>query len=206
MASTSPLRSRSTAKPARSRSRSQLGPGGFDVRVLLGQDRVRAPGDAGVEEHDLMLEGPALGRGRAQLFGHHLIAGPEADVADPAERGNVLILLADGLSAALDLDRACPLGKLFRRHLPSLVGEQRVQQADGHRGRGPETGARRRDVGQRGDLDAAGHAGHQHGLPDELVLEVLDPGDDLLLGVVDVDVVIEALLDDDVDVLVDARS
>ena len=60
-----------------------------------------------------------------------------------------------------------------------------------------------RDVGQRGDLDPVRHAGHQHGLPDELVLEVLDARDDLLLGVVDVDVVVEALLDDDVDVLVD---
>ena len=48
-----------------------------------------------------------------------------------------------------------------------------------------------------------GDSGHLHGLPDELVLEVLDPRDDLLLGVVDVDVAVEALLDDDVDVLVD---
>ena len=35
------------------------------------------------------------------------------------------------------------------------------------------------------------------------MLEVLDARDDLLLGVVDVDVVVEALLHDDVDVLVD---
>ena len=47
------------------------------------------------------------------------------------------------------------------------------------------------------------HAGHPHGLADELVLEVLDARDDLLLGVVDVDLVVEALLHDDVDVLVD---
>ena len=47
------------------------------------------------------------------------------------------------------------------------------------------------------------HAGHLHGLSHQLVLEVLDARDDLLLGVVDVDVVIEALFDDDVDVLVD---
>ena len=35
------------------------------------------------------------------------------------------------------------------------------------------------------------------------MLEVLDARDDLLLGVVDVDIVVEALLHDDVDVLVD---
>ena len=45
--------------------------------------------------------------------------------------------------------------------------------------------------------------GHVHGLADEFVLDVLDPRHDLLLGVVDVDVVVEALLHDHVDVLVD---
>ena len=140
----------------------------------------------------------------SSLLGHHLIAGPEADIPDSAEGGNVLILLADGLSAAIDLDRARPVGQFFRRHLPPAVREQRVQQADRHRGRGAKTGAaRRRDVGQRGDLDAVRHAGHPHRLADEFVFQVLDAGDDLLLRVVDVDVVVEALLHDDVDVLVD---
>ena len=113
----------------------KLGTGGFDVRVLLGQDRVRAPGDARIEEHDLLLESPAVSGGQTDFLGDHLIAGPEADVPDPAERGNVLILLADGLPAALDLDRAGPLGKFLGRDLPSLVGEQGVQQAHGHGGR-----------------------------------------------------------------------
>ena len=83
----------------------------------------------------------ALGRSQHQLLGRHLVAGPEADVPDSAERRNVLILLADGLSAAFDLDHAGPLGQLLRRYLPALVGEQRVQQADRDRGRGPEPGA-----------------------------------------------------------------
>ena len=38
------------------------------------------------------------------------------------------------------------------------------------------------------------------------MLEVLDPGDDLLLGVVDVDVVVKALLYDDIDIFVDRGS
>src|SRR5215831_3990040 len=41
----------------------KLRAGGFDIRALLDQNRVRAPGYAGVEEHDLLLERPALGRG-----------------------------------------------------------------------------------------------------------------------------------------------
>ena len=176
---------------------------GLDVCVLLGQDRIRAPGDAGVKEHDLPLKRLARGRREHQFAGHHLIARPEADVADPAQCGNVLILLPDGLSAAFDLDRACLLGEFLRRHLSPLIRRQCVQQADGYRGRGSETGARGRDIGQSGDLNPARHAGHPHGLPDELVLEVIDARGDLLLGIVDVDVVIEALLHDHVDVLVD---
>jgi len=79
-----------------------------------------------------------------------------------------------------------------------------MQQADGHRGGGAETGTPcGRDVGQRGDLYAVRHASHPHRFPDQLVLQVLDAADDFLLGVVDVDVVVEPLLDDHVDVLVD---
>ena len=141
---------------------------------------VRAARDAGEEQQELVLDLPAhLGRER-ELVDDHAIAGAEADVADPAEGGRVLVLLADRLPAAVDLDRARPVGQLLGRHLPALVGEQRVQQPDGHRGRGAETGARRRDVGERRDLDAAADAGHVHGFADEFVLEVLDPGDDLL--------------------------
>ena len=138
------------------------------------------------------------------LLGDHLLAGPEPDVTDPAECGDVLVLLADRLSAVFDLDRAGPLRQFLGRHLVPLVREQRVQQADGHRRRRAEPGAARGgDVGQRGDLDAIGDAGHLHGFPHEFVFEVLDAGDDLLLGVVDIDVVVEPLLHDDVDVLVE---
>ena len=53
----------------------ELRPGDFDVRVLLGQDRVRAPGDAGVEEHDLLLEGPCVAAGSIQ-FGRPRTSSP----------------------------------------------------------------------------------------------------------------------------------
>ena len=89
------------------------------------------------------LQVPAYGGGQLQLFGHHLIAGPEADVPDAAVGGDVLILLADGLPAAVDLDRAGTIGQFFRRHLPPAVREQGMQQADRHRGGGSETGTAR---------------------------------------------------------------
>ena len=36
-------------------------------------------------KHDVPLQIPASGRGELQLLGHHLIAGPEADIPDAAE-------------------------------------------------------------------------------------------------------------------------
>src|SRR4051794_7452092 len=183
----------------------QLGQAVGDVRRLLAEDRVRAPRDAGEEEHQLLLHPAADLRGQGELVDDHAVARPEPDVADPAVRGGVLVLLADRLAAAVDLDGAGAVGKLLGGELSPLVGEQCLQQAHGHRGRRPEPGPRRRDVGQRRDLDAAPDPRHVHGLADELVLEVLHPRNDLLRGVVDVDVVVEPLLDDHVDVLVDGR-
>ena len=140
---------------------------------------------------------------QAEVLGHHPFARPEAYVPDPPERGDVLILLADRLAASLDLYLAGALGKLRRRHLPSLVGEQRVQQAHGDRRGGSESRARRRHIGQGGDLDSVRYTGHQHGLADKLVLQLLDVRDNLFPGVVDVDVVVEALFHDDVYILVE---
>ena len=87
------------------------------------------------------LQFPAAGRRQFQLLGHYLIARTEADVTNSAVGGNVLILLANGLSAAVDLDRASAIGQFLRRYLPSAVREKRVQQADCHRGGGAEAGA-----------------------------------------------------------------
>ena len=78
-----------------------------------------------------------------------------------------------------------------------------MEQADRHRRRGAESGTGRRDIGEHGDLDPMLHPGHQHGLAHKIMLQILDARNDFLLRVVDVDVVVEALLDDDIDILVD---
>ena len=62
-----------------------------------------------------------------------------------------------------------------------------------------------RDVGERDDIDASGHAGHAHGLADELVLDVGGTVDDLRPRVADPHVALEAGCQHDVDPLVDAR-
>ena len=77
-ASTSPLRRRSLVMAARSLQKVQLRKRGGDVRRLLAEDRVGAPGDAGVEEHDLALERPAVDRGELDLVGDHV--GPGAEI------------------------------------------------------------------------------------------------------------------------------
>ena len=202
-ASTSPLR-KTLARGGRQVSQGvQLRKCGGDVRRLLTEDRVGAPGDAGVEEHDLPLERPAVDRGELDLVGDHVGPGAEAEVADTAERGDVLVLLADALAAKVDFDRARPLSELFAGEWPTLVRREGVEQADRDGRRGTEPGTGRWDIGQHGDLDPVLHPCHEHGFAHEVVLQILDARDDLLLRVVDIDVVVEALLDDDVDVLVD---
>jgi len=48
----------------------ELIPVGVDVGGLLGEDRVRAPSDSRVKQHDIPLQVQARGRGQLQLFGH----------------------------------------------------------------------------------------------------------------------------------------
>src|SRR5215475_15474510 len=114
------------AKPREVTQEVKLGARRLHLGVLLGQDGVRATSDACIEEHYLLLHSPAVSSAELQLLSDHPVTGPESDVPYPAKRSYVLVLLSDGFSAAFDLDHACLLGELFRRHLPSLIGEQRV--------------------------------------------------------------------------------
>ena len=98
----------------------QLRKRGCDVRRLLTEDCVCAPGDAGIEEHELALERPAVDRGELDLVGEHMRPGTEVEIADASERGDVLVLLADPLAAKLDFDRASLLGELLCRTFAGL--------------------------------------------------------------------------------------
>src|SRR5262245_12669254 len=113
-----------------------------DVRRLLTEDGVRTSRDARIEEQQLVLDLTAHQRGQLELIDDDAIPGAEVDVADPPEGRDVLVLLADWLVAAVDLDGACPVGQLVRGHLPTLICEEGVQKSNGYRGRGTEPGAR----------------------------------------------------------------
>ncbi len=80
---------------------------------------------------------------RLQILGYDLIAWPEPDIPDTAIGGDVLVLLTNGLAAAIDLDGAGAIGQLFRRHLPAAVREERMQQAHRNRGGRAKSGAAR---------------------------------------------------------------
>src|SRR5579862_1671325 len=93
----------------------ELWQGRGDVCALLAQDNVCAPRDARVEEHDLLLQRPALEVVELDFPGVHVLSGPEPNDTDTTERSDVLVLLADPLAAPLDLDLACPLCQLLGR-------------------------------------------------------------------------------------------
>ena len=133
----------------------------------------------------------------------HAAVAAEAEAAQPAVGGDVLVLLADRLAEALDLDLARLARELLGGHLLAAVDVEGVQESDREAARGAEARALRRDVGEQRHLDAALDARHAHRLADQLVLDLRDVRADLLLHVVEVDLVVEALLHDHVDVLVD---
>ena len=82
-----------------------------------------------------------------------LVVGMERERGDPADRGDVLVLLADRLAEAVELDVARELGELHVGRVLVAVGAEGLQRADGERARRAEPGAGR-DVGHRRDLDA----------------------------------------------------
>ena len=132
-----------------------------------------------------------------------LVAGRELEAGQPAERGDVLVLLADLLLEQVDLDVAGLLGQLARVDQVLLVGVERLQQRGREAAGRAEAGAGR-DVGHAGDLQRAAVDLHQaHRLADDRVLELVGRWHPLQAGVLDDQVVDERVVDRDVDILVD---
>ena len=132
--------------------------------------------------------------------------GVEDEPVGSAVGGRVLVLLADGLAHDLDFDAAGFAGEPFGGDQFVSVGVKGVEQGDGDGTGAAQPRTRRRDVGQGGDLHAAGHAGQPHGLPNQVVLNVRHAFHALLAGVVDVDHVVETLFDDGEDEFVNGRG
>ena len=202
-----PQRRRRAGRPPPRRPGHAAGPAaaaGRRVRRLLAEDGVRAAGDAGVEQQQLARHAAAAseagaGSARRRRDRRGRSAGRRSRRTRP-RTGPACRSACRQRSISIVQARSASSSAVTCR---PWYANSACSKPDRHRRRRAETRTRGRDVGQRGDLDAAADAGHVHRLADQLVLDVLDPRHDLLLRVVDVDVVVEALLDDHVDVLVD---
>src|ERR1039457_4616382 len=194
----------------------------IDLRaaVLHRQDGRRLARAPGVEKHNLAVQvmeqlGPPLEPPHTDA-----IVLPEAKLADAPVRRDVLVLLADGLAAKLNLDLAgfpgqlfrgnldlagFP-GQLFRGHQLALVAVQSMQQADHHAAGGPQAGPFGRHVGQHSDLDGRLNARAHQRLANQLMLQVANLVDDLFLGIADVNQVVETRRHDYIDIFIDRRT
>ena len=81
-----------------------------------------------------------------------------------------------------------------------------MEGTDGHRARGTETGTGRRDVAHGGNLDPAIDAGQAKGFANQFVADLVDRIDHFRARPANAQLVVEAALDGDKDVLVNGGS
>src|SRR5262245_16288334 len=128
----------------------------------------------------------------------------EREAREAAEGRDVLVLLADRLAEAVDLDVACLLGEILREHRATLVGVKGLQERRGEASRGSEARPRRY-VGHAGELEVLLDPDQLESLPNDRMLDVVDAVDELQLRVLQEDRAHEAVMDHDVDVSIDRR-
>src|SRR5215813_538246 len=170
------------------------------ITGLLFEDALGAARSARVEQQQTALEPSPGGRLTHDLVDEHAAVRIEAQVLQAAIRGDVLVLFADRPPAAVDLDRARLARQALGAGQPPGVGIEGVQQADGIRAGGTQSGPARGNIGDRGDLDGGIDPGGVQRLADELVLELVDPVDRLGLRITCPDTTVELGIDRDVDV------
>src|SRR5579863_1180438 len=171
--------------------------------MLIAKDAARGAVEAGEEEQQIVLEivhGAACNAQR--LHGDPMIL-VETEAGDSAERRDELVLLADRLAQAIDLDMTGELGQFLGLSDPVLVRIQSLQQGSGKTPRGSEAGSRRY-VGQRRNFNLWGRKILQfQGSADDRMLDIGDLVYLLQRGVFQKDSRAERPGDGDVNVLVD---
>src|SRR5262249_17518388 len=120
----------------------------------------------------------------------------------PTDGGDVLILFADRLAEAIDLELTRLFGELFARAEVALVRVERVQERDGEGGRRSEPRVRR-NVGDAGHLDPLADARHPQRFAEDAMFDLLDVGYVFGLRIRKTDVVVKPLVRRDVNVLID---
>ena len=173
--------------------RERLGRTALDDRgALVPQDIGGRTLPAGVEQHERPVQAlERLRRAHDRLHAHPAVALDELDEVEAPDGDRALVLATDRLAQGLDLDLRGLFGDLGRRAVHALVGVERHEQPDRHRARRPETGAARRDVRERQDVQAPGQAGDPERFANELVAHSRGRFDDLRLRVADAHIALE---------------
>ena len=180
-----------------------LGVGRPALLVLLPEDVRGGPGIVGEEEQEVVFETVQRFGGDLERRGFHLLVGKKPETGDPAERGDVLVLLADRLPEGVDLDAARLLGQLLRVHQVLLQRVQGLEERGGEAAGRAEAGPGRH-VGHAGDLEMGRlHPDQPEGLANQRVLHLVHGADPLQLRVLEDELLIEGLVQRDIHVLVD---
>jgi hypothetical protein len=155
-----------------------------------------------VEQNEVVFEvGQGL-RADFQWTDNHSIIGAELKTRDAAEGSDVLILFTDRLTKPLDLYMTGLFGEVFLRHDRLGMNVQSLKESSQKTSAGAKSGSRW-NIGHTRDLEIAGLLiGKSQRLPDQRVLDVLEPTYSLHLGVLNDEIFEKGLVKSDVNVFV----
>ena len=171
-------------------------------RPRLAEDAARVAVNARVEEQQPVHEPLSQVGGADERMHAHRAIGEEPDILQSPVGRDVLVLPADRLAEDFGLDLASLAREFGRRSPGALHRVERVQHADRQR-RARSQADPGRQVGDRGDLEAAREARQFHALADQVVLQIVNAIDDLGPGVGNTNAAVEPLVNGDVHVVVD---
>ena len=174
----------------------------FGFLILFLQDRRSGAGIAGEKQQQVVLQVVPGFLGNFQRPGLHLAAGQKIETRQPPVRGDILILLADGLLEPVHLHFARLRGQFGRMHQVPLVGVQRLEQGSGEAARRPQAraGGNVRHRGQFQRLPAQSHQGE--GFADDRVLQLGRLRHPFQLGILDDEVRHEGLMQGDINIFI----
>ena len=178
----------------------------FRLVVLVFENLGGAPGVAGEEQQEVVLE--VEQRLLADLAGAVFdpAVGVEGEGRNAADRGDVLVLLADRLAELGELDFTGLGGEFGRGDDVLFVGVEALEQRGGEAAGRAEPGAAG-NIGHRGEFEVRiGDAGELEGLPEDRVLDLVNRLHALELRVLEDDLLLEGPVLGQVDVLVDGRG
>src|ERR1700680_393094 len=172
------------------------------VPALFGKDRAGRTVAPDIEKHQVALEvRSSLLRTFQRLHGDAAVFA-EADVVQPAVGCRVLVLLADALPYAINLNPTGLVRKLGGRDAQGPEGVQCVEKTD-RKGAARAHSGSRRDIGEAGDFHALFHAMKAEAFAHQRMGDLRDRVHVFGLGILDANLVVKIGMNGDVDKLID---